>query len=145
MNHEKTYINITIPPEVDAEGLAEKIAKMLMPGNGLCTGGIDIQSGGHVKTIHGLNNAYPQETVDSYQYPNAKRFHHIAKLAEKIAVHIENHNGAMPYDNNMEDIKMLQKYIDFMNDRGFIELCSTKVVQGLSISELLRMGTNPTD
>lgn len=127
------------------EAIARGVAMLQRKYNCL-SAGIDAQAKGfnvHIDCKQGNDKAghHKEDPAEEYQYPNAKRFHNIAELAAKIADHIENNNGSLPYDENMLDLRMLSKLIDFMQDRGFLLLQSTKVVQGLSVSELMRVST----
>lgn len=80
---------------------------------------------------------------DDYKYPQAKRFSNMAELAKKIADDIESHTGHMSLESR-QDEKKLSRLIDFLCDTGHLNLKCIKVVQGLSISEIMRLA-NPQD
>lgn len=88
-----------------------------------------------LKSISNENN----EDADEYKYPQAKRFSNMAKLAQQLADDIENHNGHISSDEAIHNMYMLSKLIDYLSDSGHFTLKSIKVVQGLSISEIMRL------
>lgn len=155
----KNQINIEIKnneatPEdaAFAARIAEMVARQDESRNHLSTIGIDAQKDDKFTfsvcssapaSDEYVEQAAKQET--SYQYPHARCFNHLAKMSKNIAEYIENHSGELPPYDQHSDMHMLSKAVDYLNDRGFIHLQSTKVVQGLSVSELVRAVNEPAN